>query len=361
MEATGEAIAGPIEPLAVDLVASKRTQDQYRDATVDSKQLATSTKHLTAGALQVQKQPREATLQIGSGGRQVSVPTADYVPIPLDAGLSGDAQIPLKAFMGLLDRTLFAVSTDVSRPQLHQLSFKADGERLTAFATEGHMLAMASVSTPAAAALDGQSIAYPALVRLHKLLQEYEKTARTGRRGRKDMAAPPLRIQTSTGEPWHLAVATDLFTFVASRAPVKPASFDAVIAKASNITTVCIVNAAELLGAMKPLASAKETAEVKVDSPLEITSGTFSFTLRDLFLDGPPLVIRLNATFMRKALEGLPLGGPYVALAFTALDGPVLVTPWPDPALPKTRRDARGPVLAGLESKNITIVMPMRR
>jgi hypothetical protein len=330
------------------------------DATVETKQLAASTKHLTAGALQVQKKPREATLQIGSGGRQVSVPTAEYVPIPLDADLQGDATIPLDAFMGLLDRTLFAVSTDASRPQLHQLSFKAQGEQLTAFATEGHMLAMASVSTPAAAALDGQTIAYPALVRLHKLLQEYEKTARP-RRGRKDTAAPLLGIQTSTGDPGHLAVATELFTFVAARAPVKPASFDAVIAKASNITTVCIVNAAELLGAMKPLASAKETAEVKVDSPLEITSGTFSFTLRDLFLDGPPLALRINATFMRHALEGLQAGRPYVALAFTTPDGPVLVMGWPDPALPRTRRDARGPVLAGLESKNITIVMPMRR
>jgi len=330
------------------------------DATVDSKQLAASTKHLTAGALQVLKQPREATLQVGSGGRQVSVPTADYVPIPLDAGLSGDAQIPLDAFMSLLDRTLFAVSTDAGRPHLHQLSFQAEGDRLTAFATEGHMLAMASVSTPAAAALGGQSIAYPALVRLHKLLQEYEKTARPGRRGRKDSAPPPLRIQTSTGDPGHLAVVTELFTFVASRAPIKPANFDAVIAKASNITTVCIVNAAELLGAMKPLAAAKETAEVKVDSPLEISSGTFNFTLRDLFLDGPPMAIRLNATFMRKALEGLPPGA-YVALAFTIPDGPVLVMAWPDPALPRTRRDARGPVLAGLESKNITIVMPMRR
>jgi hypothetical protein len=258
------------------------------DATVDSKQLAASTKHLTAGALQVQKQPREATLQIGSGGRQVSVPTADVRPDPAGRGPLGRRPDPAGRLHGPARPTLFAVSTDASRPQLHQLSFKADGERLTAFATEGHMLAMASVSTPAAAALGGQSIAYPALVRLHKLLQEYEKTARPGRRGRKDTAAPPLRIQTSTGDPGHLAVATDLFTFVASRAPVKPASFDAVIAKASNITTVCIVNAAELLGAMKPLASAKETAEVKVDSPLEITSGTFSFTLRDLFLDGPP-------------------------------------------------------------------------
>ena len=329
------------------------------DATVDSKQLAASTKHLTAGALQVQKQPREETLQIGSGGRQVSVPTAAYVPIPLDAGLSGDAQLPLDAFMGMLDQTLFAVSTDASRPQLHQLSFKAQGERLTAFATEGHMLAMASMSTPAAAALDGQSIAYPALVRLHKLLQEVEKTARPGRRGRKDAMAPSLRIQTSTGDPGHLAVATELFTFVASRAPVKPASFDAVLAKASNVSTVCIVNAAELIGAMKPLASAKETAAVKVDSPLSIASDTFSFTLRDLFLDGPPMAIRLNATFMRKALEGLP-AATYVALAFTTPDGPVLVMAWPDPALPKTRRDARGPVLAGLESRNITIVMPMR-
>jgi hypothetical protein len=262
--------------------------------------------------------------------------------------------------MVLLDQTLFAVSTDAGRPQLHQLSFKAHGERLTAFATEGHMLAMASVSTPAAAALGGQSIAYPALVRLHKLLQEYEKTARPGRRGRKDSAPPPLRIQTSTGDPGHLAIVTELFTFVASRAPVKPANFDAVIATAGNISTVCIVNAAELLGAMKPLASAKETAEVKVDSPLEISSGTFNFTLRDLFLDGPPMVLRLNATFMRKALEGLP-PGTYVALAFTTPDGPLLVMAWPDPALPRTRRDARGPVLAGLESKNITIVMPMRR
>jgi hypothetical protein len=63
---------------------------------------------------------------------------------------------------------------------------------------------------------------------------------------------------------------------------------------------------------------------------------------------------------MRKAIEGLPAGA-YVALAFTTPDGPVLVMAWPDPALPRTRRDARGPVLAGLESKNITIVMPMRR
>ena len=47
--------------------------------------------------------------------------------------------------------------------------------------------------------------------------------------------------------------------------------------------------------------------------------------------------------------------------AVTAPDGPVLVMAWPDPALPKTRRDARGPVLAALESQNITIVMPMRR
>jgi DNA polymerase III sliding clamp (beta) subunit (PCNA family) len=328
---------------------------------VETKQLAATTKHLTTGALQVQKKPREATLQIGSGGRQVSVPTAEYVPIRLDADLAGDAQIPLGAFMGLLDRTLFAVSTDASRPQLHQLSFKAQGERLTAFATEGHMLAMASVSIPDAAALDGQSIAYPSLIRLHKLLQEYEKTVRPGRRGRKDKAAPPLLIQTSPGDPGRIAVATELFTFIANRALVKPASFDTVLAKAANVTTVCIMNAAELLGAMKPLAAAKETAELRVDTPLEISSGTFNFTLRDLFLDGPPLVLRLNATFMRNALEGLQAGGPYVALAFTNPDGPVLVMAWPDPALPKTRRDARGPVLAALESQNITIVMPMRR
>ncbi|MBA3549811.1 MAG: hypothetical protein H0T76_25300, partial [Nannocystis sp.] len=327
------------------------------DATVDSKQLAMSTKHLTAGALQVQKQPREATLQVGSGGRQVSVPTAAYVPIPLDAGLSGDAQIPLDVFMSLLDRTLFAVSTDAGRPKLHQLSFQAEGERLTAFASDGHMLAMASVSTPAAAALGGQSIAYPALVRLHKLLQEYEKTG--GRRGRKDTAAPPLRIQTSTGHPGHLAVATDLFTYVAARAPVKPVRFEEAIESASNIATVCVVNAAELIGAIKPLASAKESAEIKVDSPLSIASDTFSFTLRDLFIDGPPLVVHVDATFMRKALAGLP-SGVYVALAFTAPGGPLLVMPWPDPALPRTRRDARGPVLAALESRNITLVMPMR-
>jgi len=324
------------------------------DATVDSKQLTASTKHLTAGALQVQKQPREATLQISSGGRQVAVPTADYIPIPLDTGLSGDAQIPLDVFMRLLDRTLFAVSTDTNRPHLHQLAFKADGERLTASASDGHMLAMASVTTPAAAALGGQSIAYPALVRLHKLLQELEKTG--GRRGRKDTAPPPLRVQTSAK---YLAVATALFTYVAARAPVKPFHFEDTIASASNIATVCIVNADELIGAIKPLASAKETAAIKVDSPLSIASDTFSFTLRDLFLDGPPMAIRINATFMRKALEGLP-AATYVALAFTTPDGPVLVMAWPDPALPRTRRDARGPVLAGLESRNITIVMPMR-
>lgn len=104
------------------------------------------------------------------------------------------------------------------------------------------MLAMASVSTPAAAALDGQSIAYPALVRLHKLLQEYEKTARPGRRGRKDTAAPPRGIQTLTGDPGHLAVATDCSPSSPAARRSSPPASTPVIAKASNITTVRIAN-----------------------------------------------------------------------------------------------------------------------
>ena len=330
------------------------------DATVETKQLAATTKHLTAGALQVQKKPHESTLQIGSGGRHVSVPTAAYVPIPLDTDLSGDMQIPLDSFMSLLDRTIFAVSTDASRTNLYMLAFKATGERLTAFATDNHVLALASLNMANAAALDGQTIAYPALIRLHKLLQEYAKTARPGRRAAKGAAAPPLRLQTSSVDPRRLAISTELFTFVAARPLARPISFETVIPPASNLATLCIVHAAELLGAMKPLASAKETAELRVNSPLEITSDTFNFNLRDVYIDGPPLVIRVSATYIRDALEGLQAGGPYVALAFTTPGGPIVVLAWPDPALPATRRDARGPVLAALESHNLTIVMSMR-
>jgi DNA polymerase-3 subunit beta len=301
------------------------------DATVASKEFAARTKHLTAGALQVQKKPREATLQVGLVGRQVSVPTVEYVPVRLDTDLSGDAQIPLDAFMGLLDRTLFAVSTDANRPQLHMLAFHAEGQRLTAIASNGHMLALASVDTPDAAALDNQRIAYPALVRLQKLLQEYEKTVRPGRR-RKDAASPPLRIQTSTGAPKRLALATDLFTFIAARAPADPIPYQAVIPKPGDLTTVCVVNRAELFDAMKPIAAAKELSRVKVASPLEVTSDTFSFNLRDVFVDGPDLEIGINAAYMRDTLEGLRSGGPLVALAFTTPTQPIVVITWPDSA-----------------------------
>ncbi len=329
------------------------------DATVASKDFAARTKHFTSGALQVQKKPREPALQVGLVGRQVSVPTVDYVPVRLDADLDGSAQIPLDAFMDLLDRTLFAVSTDTNRPQLHMLAFHAEGQRLTAIASNGHMLALASIDTPDAAALDNQRIAYPALVRLQKLLQEYEKTVRPGRR-RKDAASPPLRIQTSTTAPKRLALATDLFTFIAARAPADPIPYQAVIPKPGDLTTVCVVNRAELFDAMKPIAAAKELSRVQVASPLEVTSDTFKFNLRDIFIDGPNLEIGINAAYMRDALEGLRSGGPLVALAFTTPTQPIVVITWPDSALPKTRRDARGPVLAALESNNITIVMPYR-
>ena len=298
-------------------------------------------------------------LQVGLVGRQVSVPTVDYVPVRLDADLAGTAQIPLDAFTDLLDRTLFAVSTDANRPQLHMLAFHAEGQRLTAIASNGHMLALASIDTPDAAALDNQRIAYPALVRLQKLLQEYEKTVRPGRR-RKDAASPPLRIQTSATAPQRLALATDLFTFIAKRAPADPIPYQTVIPKAGELTTVCVVNRAELFDAMKPIAAAKELSRVQVASPLEVKSDTFNFNLRDVFVDGPNLEIGINAIYMRDALEGLRSGGPLVALAFTTPTQPIVVITWPDNALPKSRRDARGPVLAALESNNITIVMPYR-
>jgi len=209
------------------------------------------------------------------------------------------------------------------------------------------------------ASSDGQRIAYPALLRLQKLLQEYEKTVRPGRR-RKDAASPPLRIQTATGGTKRLALATDLFTFIASRAPAEPIAYQNVIPKAGDLTTVCVVNRAELFDAMKPLASAKELARVQVATPLEIKSDTFSFNLRDVFVDGPTIEIGINAVYLRDVLEGLRSGGPLVALAFTSPTSPILVIACPDSVLPKTRRDARGPVLAALESNNITIVMPYR-
>lgn len=99
---------------------------------------------------------------------------------------------------------------------------------------------------------------------------------------------------------------------------------------------------------------------MQVATPLEIKSDTFSFNLRNVFVDGPTIEIGINAVYLRDVLEGLRSGGPLVALAFTTPTSPILVIAWPDSVLPKTRRDARGPVLAALESNNITIVMPYR-
>lgn len=90
-----------------------------------------------------------ARLQIAAGRSKYEIagkPAGEFpeVPAPPEGGVALDSE----ALRQLLARTAYCVSQDDSRPAIAGLYLRGDGETLTAVATDGHRLALATMPAP---------------------------------------------------------------------------------------------------------------------------------------------------------------------------------------------------------------------
>jgi len=95
------------------------------------------------------------------------------VPQPVEGSAAESLRVPASALADMIERTVFAVSGDETRVNLHGIYLEGvDGERLRLVATDGHRLAMITRPVEGTAPAKGVILSRKAVQELRKALEE---------------------------------------------------------------------------------------------------------------------------------------------------------------------------------------------
>src|SRR5215813_6167137 len=147
-----EPVDGGIALVATDMEVGLRCQlaattKKSGTTTVNARKLYEIAREVTAGELTL-RTSTEGWVEVMAGRSRfkvVSFPPKDFLELPLGAGSGGGAQVRVAAgtLREMIDKTLFAVSTDETRFNLSGVFVEtADGGLVRMVATDGHRLAL---------------------------------------------------------------------------------------------------------------------------------------------------------------------------------------------------------------------------
>jgi DNA polymerase-3 subunit beta len=187
---------------------------------------------------------------VGSGKSTFIVPgqTDRDFPTLLDPSEVKCIRVPSKMLVSIIDKTIFAVSTDETRHHMNGVAFKVEGGKARAKATDGHRLASIEVETKVEGDIPEVIIPRKALAEMRRLLAGVDDLVGIGATDK------------------HFVLRDDSITFVANTIATTLPSIETVIEATTAHDKLVEVDRASLIDALKRvLLASSEGNVVKVN------------------------------------------------------------------------------------------------
>lgn len=311
----------------IDLTARwhcRATVDKPGCVAVEARRLADVVKACPAGAVRFEG-VAGGWLEVSGGPARFKVAGLDPADWPFAATPCDDVGavailIDAPALREMIDRTLFAVSADETRPNLNGVCLEADAGRLGMIATDGHRLA--TIARPVALLDLPKPVTIPrkAVAELRRVLK-----------GRSGVVAVRFLDGVADFEagPVHLSARLIEGTFPDYRQVIP----------SRGLSAVCVDTAA-MLGTLRRLAavSSERTRGIKLDiaaggllcSAINPEAGEVSERVA-ADVDGPDVAVGFNGRYLADALSVLPKASQ-VTIEISDNVGPGLIASPADPA-----------------------------
>jgi DNA polymerase-3 subunit beta len=139
-------------------------------------------RHMPDGPIQITVANNAATTikAVGSARRYTlhGLPGSDFPNLPAVADDAARIELTVKTMQGLIERTVFSISTDETRAHLNSALFECDGDLVRMVTTDGHRLSKMEATVEGLDAKTTMLIPQKAVSELKKLLDEVPETDR---------------------------------------------------------------------------------------------------------------------------------------------------------------------------------------